>query len=172
MFFFTYLPQLAVLVFVNGPLAVLSTVVLILSESATITNTIARASLFEEALLDTFDGTLIAKGQVAVVKEGREVKDGRDPMQRLGKILKNPFAKYSPKAIVRYFMYLPLNFIPGKSHVCVVLQCGFRCCRGRCANDTPFTVVGTIIFVILQARTRGRSVHERVSGTYKYNILI
>jgi uncharacterized protein involved in cysteine biosynthesis len=134
LFFLTYLPQLTVLVFVNGPLAVFSTVLLVLNESAAITNTIARGYLLEEALLDTFDGTLVAKGQVALVSEGREVKPGSDPMARLGKILKNPFAKYSPKALVRYLMYLPLNFIP---------------------------VIGTIIFVVLQARARGRQVHDR-----------
>lgn len=145
MFFLTYLPQLAVLVLVNGPLAVFSTVLLILNESAMLTNMIARTYLLEEAMLDTFDGTMVAKGQVAVVREGREVKDGSsggDPMARLGKVLKNPFAKYGPKAIVRYLMYLPLNFIP---------------------------VVGTIIFVVLTARSRGTGVHERYFQLKQWN---
>jgi hypothetical protein len=115
MFMLTYLPQLAVLVFVNGPFAVFSTILLILNESAAITNVVARGYLLEEALLDTFDGTLVAKGQIEIVSEGREVKPGSDPMARLGKILKNPFAKYSPKALVRYLIYLPLNFIPSTS---------------------------------------------------------
>jgi hypothetical protein len=135
MFFFTYLPQLAILIFVNGPLAVFSTVLLILSESTTISNSIARTYLFEEALLDTFDGTLVAKGHEAIVREGREVKGGSgDPMRRLGKVIKNPFAGFNTKAIIRYFMYLPLNFIP---------------------------VVGTFAFVFVQARSKGQSIHER-----------
>jgi uncharacterized protein involved in cysteine biosynthesis len=134
MFMLTYLPQLAVLVFVNGPFAVFSTILLILNESAAITNVVARGYLLEEALLDTFDGTLVAKGQIEIVSEGREVKPGSDPMARLGKILKNPFAKYSPKALVRYLIYLPLNFIP---------------------------IVGTGLFVLLQAKARGRGVHDR-----------
>ncbi|KAI0130549.1 hypothetical protein BJ170DRAFT_620457 [Xylariales sp. AK1849] len=134
MFFFTYLPQLAVLVFVNGPLAVLTTVLLILSESSTIISIVSRNFLLQEALLDTFDGTLVSRNATGVVSEGRQLKSGRDPIERLGKILKSPFEKYSPKALIRYVMYLPLNFIP---------------------------VVGTIIFILIQGRTRGRSVHGR-----------
>lgn len=113
MFFFTYLPQLGVLVFVNGPLAVFTTVVLILSESATIVSVISRSWLLHDALLDTFDGTLISKNATNIVSEGREIKSGGDPIAKLGKILKSPFDRFSPKAIVRYVMYLPLNFIPG-----------------------------------------------------------
>ncbi len=113
MFLFTYLPQLAVLVFVNGPLAVLTTVLLILNESSTIVSIISRNFMLQEALLDTFDGTLVAKDATYLVSEGRQLKPGGDPMARLGKILKNPFDRFGPKALVRYCMYLPLNFIPG-----------------------------------------------------------
>lgn len=113
MFFFTYLPQLAVLVFVNGPLAVVTTVLLILSESSTIVNVVSRNFFLQDALLDTFDGTLVSRNATGIVSEGRELKPGRDPIARLGKILKSPFQKYSPKALIRYVMYLPLNFIPG-----------------------------------------------------------
>ncbi|KAI1472293.1 uncharacterized protein F4812DRAFT_408268 [Daldinia caldariorum] len=134
MFFLTYLPQLAILVFVNGPLAVFTTVLLILNESSTIVNLISRNFLLQDALLDTFDGTLVAKGAVGIVSEGRQLKSGQDPIARLGKILKNPFSKFTPKALVRYVIYLPLNFIP---------------------------IVGTAIFIILQGRTRGSSVHDR-----------
>ncbi|KAI6089366.1 hypothetical protein F4821DRAFT_231846 [Hypoxylon rubiginosum] len=134
MFFFTYLPQLAVLVFVNGPLAVFTTVLLILSESSTIVNLISRNFLLQDALLDTFDGTLVARNATEIVSEGRQLKSGSDPIARLGKILKNPFSKFTPKALVRYVMYLPLNFIP---------------------------VVGTILFILIQGRTRGSSVHGR-----------
>lgn len=123
MFTFTYLPQLALLVFVNGPFAVVSTSLLVLNESATIINMISRNWLLQDALLDTFDGTLLSRDASSMVSEGREVKSGSDPIQKLGKIIKSPFEKFSPKAIVRYFMYLPLNFIP---------------------------IVGTVIFIFLQ----------------------
>ena len=115
MFLFTYVPQVSILVFVNGPLAVFTTVLLILSESSTIINIISRTWLLQDAILDTFDGTLVAKDATNLVTEGRELKQGsnNDPMSRLGKILKNPFERFSPKALIRYVMYLPLNFIPG-----------------------------------------------------------
>lgn len=113
MFAFTYVPQLAVLVFVNGPLAVFTTVVLILSESSTIISVLTRNFLLQDALLDVFDGTLVSRDATNIVSEGRQLKSGGDPMARLGKILKTPFSGFSPKAIIRYFMYLPLNFIPG-----------------------------------------------------------
>lgn len=135
MFVFTYVPQFAVLVFFNGPLAVFTTVVLILNESSAIINTVARTYLLQDALLDTFDGTLVARDADGIVREGRQLQPGSDPMQKLGKILKSPFDRFSPKAIIRYVMYLPLNFIP---------------------------VVGTVLFLLLQARTRGQNVHGRV----------
>ncbi|KAI0395168.1 hypothetical protein F5Y17DRAFT_424747 [Xylariaceae sp. FL0594] len=134
MFFFTYLPQLTVLVFVNGPLAVFTTILLVLNESSTLVNMLSRNFILQDAILDTFDGTLVARNATGVVSEGRQLKSGNDPIGRLGKVLKSPFSKFSPKALVRYVMYLPLNFIP---------------------------VVGTIIFIFIQGRTRGKSVHGR-----------
>lgn len=134
MLFFTYVPQLAILVFVNGPLAVFTTGLLILNESSTIVNIISRNFLLQDALLDTFDGTLVARNATSIVSEGRQLKSGSDPISRLGKILKSPFSKFSPQAIVRYVMYLPLNFIP---------------------------VVGTIMFLLIQGRGRGKTVHGR-----------
>jgi uncharacterized protein involved in cysteine biosynthesis len=142
MFTFTYVPQLAMLVFVNGPLAVFTTVLLILSESSTIISLLSRNFLLQDALLDTFDGTLVSRDASNIVSEGRQLKSGADPMAKLGKVLKSPFAKFSPKALVRYVMYLPLNFIP---------------------------VVGTVIFIIVQGRTRGWTVHDRYFQLKKWS---
>jgi len=113
MFVFTYVPQLAILVFVNGPLAVFTTVLLILNESSLIINVISKNFMLQDAILDTFDGTLVSRGAAGIVSEGRQLKSGGDSIQRLGKVLKSPFSRFSPKALVRYVMYLPLNFIPG-----------------------------------------------------------
>lgn len=137
MFVFTYLPQLAVLALLNGPLAAITTILLTLSESSTLISIISRTFLLQDALVDTFDGVLVARNQTAVVSEGRQLRAGNfnDPIGKLGKLVKSPFEKFSPKALVRYVMYLPLNFIP---------------------------VVGTVMFVFLQGRTRGASVHTRV----------
>lgn len=45
-----------------------------------------------------------------------------------------PFAKFTPQAMIRYVMYLPLNFIP---------------------------VVGTVMFVLLQGKRQGPNAHSR-----------
>jgi hypothetical protein len=138
MFLFAYLPQLTVLVFVNGPLAAFTTILLTLSESSTLINLLSRTFLLQDALVDTFDAVLIARRQTEVLAEGRQLKSGNfnDPVAKLGKLIKSPFQKFTPKAMVRYVMYWPLNFIP---------------------------VVGTVIFILLQGRNRGNSVHDRVS---------
>lgn len=86
--------------------------------------------------MDTFDGVLVSKNTIDLVSGGREVKRGvgQDPIAKLGKLVKKPFAKFTPKALIRYLMYLPLNFIP---------------------------VVGTAVFVILQGRRVGPAAHTR-----------
>lgn len=56
MFFFTYLPQAAVLALFEGPLAAISTALLVLSESSTIINVLSKGFLIDDALVDTFDG--------------------------------------------------------------------------------------------------------------------
>ncbi|PHH60891.1 hypothetical protein CDD81_1052 [Ophiocordyceps australis] len=142
MFTLTYLPQLAVQVFVSGPFAVVSTVLLVLSESSAIINVIARTWLLQDAILDTFDGTLLSRNATVMLREGREIKSGRDSIQKLGKIIKSPFERFSPKALVRYLMYLPLNFVP---------------------------LVGTVMFIYLQGRNRGRQVHGRYFQLKKWS---
>lgn len=142
MFIFTYLPQVAVLTFVNGPLAALTTVLLVLSESSTLVSVISRSFLLDEALVDVFDGTLLARNESGVVAEGRELKRSGDPISKLGKLIKSPFEKYSPKSLIRYVMYLPLNFIP---------------------------VVGTVLFVLLQGKSRGPSSQARYFQLKKWS---
>lgn len=70
----------------------------------------------------------------SLVANERQVKSGNDSIAKLGKIMTKPFAKFTPKAIIRYFMYLPLNFIP---------------------------VIGTVLFVIMQGRKFGPTAHAR-----------
>jgi hypothetical protein len=136
MFFFTYIPQLAVMAFVNGPLAVITTALLILNESSTITGILSNNYLLQEAIMDTFDGTLMARHASGVVAEGRELKARGDSIQRLGKALKKPFARFSVNELVRYVMYLPLNFIP---------------------------VVGTIAFIFLRGENPDGAWQKRVT---------
>lgn len=134
MFAVTYFPQAAVLTLVNGPLAIVTTILLVLSEASTIFNVLSKNFLIDDALIDTFDGTLISRGCTQLVSTERQIKSSNDPIGRLGKIARKPFAKFSPKAIIRYFLYLPLNMIP---------------------------VVGTVMFVILQGRKFGPTAHAR-----------
>ena len=134
MFAVTYVPQAAVLTVFNGPLAILTTVLLVLSESSTIFNVLSKNFLIDDALIDTFDGTLLSRGLPTLVATERQMKSGSDPIARLGKIARKPFERLSPKAIVRYFLYLPLNMIP---------------------------VVGTVLFVVLQGRKFGPTAHAR-----------
>jgi hypothetical protein len=134
MFAVTYVPQAAVLSIFNGPLAIATTVLLVLSEASTIFNVLSKNFLIDDALIDTFDGTLLARDQQALVSKERQMKGGSDYMARLGKITRKPFERFTPKAIIRYFLYLPLNLIP---------------------------VVGTVLFVILQGRKFGPTAHAR-----------
>lgn len=142
MFVFAYLPQATVMAFTSGPLATVSAALLTLSESSTIVNVLSRAFLIEEALVDTFDGTLLARGCIDLVADGRTLKPGSDSVARLGKLLKKPFAKFTPTALIRYLIYLPLNFIP---------------------------VIGTVMFVVLQAKRNGPAAHSRYFQLKEYN---
>jgi hypothetical protein len=134
MFVFTFLPQMAVMAFTSGPLAPITATLLVLSESSTIFTVLAKAFLIEDALVDTFDGVLMSKNAKELVSGGREIKGGSDPMASLGKLATKPFAKFTPTALIRYFLYLPLNFIP---------------------------VIGTVVFVLLQGKKAGPGAHSR-----------
>lgn len=135
MFVFTYIPQSFILTFVSGPLAWISTIALVLSESAAIISTIARTFLLDEALTDTFDLVLLTTGSDKLVKNGREMtSDNSSTVNRLGKLAKKPLAMFSTESLVRYLIRLPLNFIP---------------------------VVGTVVFLMVQGRETGPAMHER-----------
>lgn len=120
MFFFTYIPQAAILAFTNGPLAPFSAILLVLTESSTITTFLARRFLLREALTDTFDGTLIEKGCERVVSNGRQINSvgggaggEGNSMERLGKVATRPFEEFNlQKALLRSLLFLPLNLIP------------------------------------------------------------
>ncbi|KAJ5896906.1 uncharacterized protein N7473_006305 [Penicillium subrubescens] len=137
MFFFTYVPQMAIMAFTSGPLAAISAALLVLTESATITNLLSRSFVVEDALIDTFDGTLVARGQEPLVAQGRQLKPqtgGRDSIARLGKIISRPLARFTPQAIIRSLIYLPLNLIP---------------------------VVGTVLYITVQGKRVGPQLHTR-----------
>lgn len=142
MFLFTYVPQAAIMAFTSGPLAAISAAVLVLSESSTIFTMLSKNFLIEDALLDTFDGVLVSKNTTDLVSGGRQIQAGGDPMAKLGKMFKKPFAKFTPNALIKYFMYLPLNFIP---------------------------VIGTVAFVVLQGKRAGPAAHTRYFQLKEWN---
>ncbi|OJD12337.1 hypothetical protein AJ78_07044 [Emergomyces pasteurianus Ep9510] len=137
MFLFTYIPQTAILAFTSGPLAPFSAILLVLSESSTITNHLSRSFILRDSLVDIFDGTLVARGDTALVAEGRHIKgtnSSLDPIARLGSVIRKPLAMFSLSSLVRSLMYLPLNMIP---------------------------VVGTLMYVVSQGKRFGPVSHER-----------
>lgn len=133
---------MAVMAFTSGPLAALTAAVLVLSESSTLFTVLSKTFLIEDALVDTFDGVLVSKNTTNLVSGGRQIQTGSDPIAKLGKLIKKPFAKFTPNALIRYFLYLPLNFIP---------------------------VVGTVIFIVLQGRKAGPAAHSRYFQLKEWN---
>ncbi|KAG9011651.1 hypothetical protein FRB95_014329 [Tulasnella sp. JGI-2019a] len=111
MFFFTYLPQVAVLTLTNGPLSFFTAIPLVLGESATITLFVARMLWLAPALDNTFDAVLLEQGHTALVAEGREIK-GAGSGKRIGKALSAPLNRFSKQGIITYLLSLPLNAIP------------------------------------------------------------
>jgi len=137
MFVFTYFPQAAILALFHGPLAFVNAAMLVLSESATIITLLSKAFLVDKALIDVFDGVLLEHQLSSLVSNGRnlELSNTGDTMKKLGKkMIKKPLSRFSPKALVHYLMWLPLNLIP---------------------------VVGTVLFLIVQARKVGPDAHDR-----------
>lgn len=128
---------MAIMAFTSGPLAAISAAILVLGESSAITNVLSRSFLVEDALIDTFDGTLVARDQEPLVAQGRQMKPrsgGKDAMARLGKIFTRPLARLNPRALLRSLLYLPLNLIP---------------------------VVGTVLYIFMQGKRAGPVLHAR-----------
>ncbi|KAL0632160.1 hypothetical protein Q9L58_008953 [Maublancomyces gigas] len=142
MFMFTYVPQSILLTFVNGPVAWISTIALVLSESAVIITALSRSFLIDEALIDIFDAVLLQENLPMLVQNGRELNPSDNVLGRLGKAVKKPFSKFTIKSLVSYLVWLPLNFIP---------------------------VVGTAIFIFVQGRKLGPTYHARYFQLKNYN---
>ncbi|ORX41188.1 hypothetical protein BD324DRAFT_613564 [Kockovaella imperatae] len=112
LFTFTYLPQVAVLAFVSGPLAFVAAIPLVLGESYVVINFLLRAFIFGQLGEDLFDMVLVQKGQSALVERGRQVTSKGGKTMQLGKMITKPLSRFSTDNIVRYVLTLPLNFIP------------------------------------------------------------
>ncbi|EAA60438.1 hypothetical protein AN4636.2 [Aspergillus nidulans FGSC A4] len=63
LFFFTYVPQTAILSFTAGPFfAPIAAALLVLSEASAVTHFVARGWILRDALVDVFDAVLLEKG--------------------------------------------------------------------------------------------------------------
>lgn len=134
MFIFTYLPQVAVLAFVSGPLAFIAAVPLVLGEAYVIVNFVTRTFIFDQIGTDLFDAVLVQKRCNALVEKGRKVTVTKGRASQLGKVITKPLGRFSLDNAVRYVLTLPLNFIP---------------------------VVGTAFFLGLNGYKSGPSCHSR-----------
>ncbi|KAJ9110762.1 hypothetical protein QFC20_002803 [Naganishia adeliensis] len=139
MFFFTYLPQVAVLALVTGPLAFIGAIPLVLGESYLVLTFLTRTFLIGQAGVDLFDAVLLARNHTELVKKGRQLnpasKANGGKVTQLGRAITKPLSsKLSTDGIIRYVLTLPLNFIP---------------------------VVGTVFFLGYNGMKSGPSYHQR-----------
>ncbi|WWC67754.1 uncharacterized protein I206_101666 [Kwoniella pini CBS 10737] len=113
LFTFAYLPQVAVLAFVSGPLAFGLAIPLVLGESYVVINFLTRALLVNQAGVDLFDAVLLQKGHSTLVEHGRQVTSGGNGKSKvMGTLLMKPLSRFSTDNVVRYILTLPLNLIP------------------------------------------------------------
>lgn len=138
----SYVPQSVLLTFVNGPIAWITTIALVLSESAVVITALSRTFLIDDALVDIFDAVLLQEGMPTLVQNGRELNPSNTVLGRLGKAAKKPFTKLTLRSLVSYFVWLPLNFIP---------------------------VVGTVVFIFVQGRKLGPGYHARYFQLKNYS---
>lgn len=112
MFLFTYLPQVAALAFISGPLAFVAAVPLVLGESYFIINYLARSLLFDKAGVDLFDAVgparsvessgadvilqiLAQKGHSALVESGKKANASSAKRGAIGSLIGNPLSRFS-----------------------------------------------------------------------------
>jgi uncharacterized protein involved in cysteine biosynthesis len=136
MFIFTFVPQMAVLAFITGPLAPIVAFFLVLAESYFVISLISKIGWLEPLQDDLFDAVLVNNGQEELVKKGREVGPGKaqSVVGRLGKKLQATRNKLSYEGILQYLVTLPLNFIP---------------------------VVGNIVFLVINGSKSATGLHAR-----------
>jgi len=114
MFILTYLPQVALLAVVSGPLAFIAAIPAVLAESYVIITFISKTFINPQASVTIFDAVLAERGCTALVEKGRSVRKSGGGALVLGKSLLKPIGgKFSTEGLVRYLISLPLNAIPG-----------------------------------------------------------
>lgn len=118
---FTFVPQMALLATVTGPLAPLIALLLVGVESVLLISLSARALFLEPALTHVFDATLLACGQEQLVREGK-TRTEASAARSVGSTLQ----AFSKDGIVRYVLTFPLNFVPAVGTVLFLLYNGYN----------------------------------------------
>ncbi|KAI5843910.1 hypothetical protein DFP73DRAFT_578798 [Morchella snyderi] len=122
-FTFLYLPQVAILLFFNGPLAFVNAAILCLSEAAAIITFVAENFMTEEKIVETFDGVLLTEAEklhaglrlhiYGLIAGCRELHLGSDAaLEKLGRHKESPYLRFSLRLTVEFILELPLNLIP------------------------------------------------------------
>ncbi|KAJ8602746.1 hypothetical protein MRB53_042373 [Persea americana] len=128
LFTFAYVPQALALSFVSGPFGFITAVPIVLSEANILVNFL---SVFLEDKMDLlFDTVLLDKGLTELVQHGREIRrgSGKSAATAMKAKLTSKFSRFSPEALIRYILTIPLNLIPA---------------------------VGTMLFIILNGQKAG-----------------
>ncbi|KIR42613.1 hypothetical protein I307_00961 [Cryptococcus deuterogattii 99/473] len=112
LFAFAYLPQVAVLAVISGPLAFALAIPLILGEAFVVVMFLTRGILVAQATVDIFDAVLLQKGHSALVENGRQITNKGGKVKQLGTMMTKPLSRFNVDSVVRYLLTLPLNFIP------------------------------------------------------------
>lgn len=132
LFSIVYVPQAMLMtVFTFNPFGFLSAVPLVLSEASLLTNLVAAFLVNDNSDL-IFDTVLLEKGHDSLVARGRDFRRSGSGASAGFSAMKakmtSPLAKFSPEAVIRYLLTIPLNFIPA---------------------------VGTVLFLVLNGRRAG-----------------
>ncbi|TPX62394.1 hypothetical protein PhCBS80983_g00587 [Powellomyces hirtus] len=107
MFFFTYLPQMAVLSLIVTPfLGIPAAIVLVLIESWLVINVVVKSVFLGPLQDDLFDRVLTDHGLKHLVENAP--KKGN----RVSAAVKKSLDRFSPAAIAQYLITLPLTFVP------------------------------------------------------------
>jgi Etoposide-induced protein 2.4 (EI24) len=128
LFFWTYLPQVALLGIFHGPGAWVNAAVLVLGEGQVIIALLFEAFLVDETLVDIFDSVLIHEGLQDLVEQARTLHtDAEDPAKMLGKPTKSAvYSPFSLRQIVEFVAFLPINFIPFVGIPIFLIITGYR----------------------------------------------
>jgi len=143
-----YVPQSLALSLFSGPLGFISAVPLVVSESNFLIQLLSGLFLTDKRDL-LFDTVLLDKDLSALVSTGRNLPSGGGGGGKGGKAigkmtakLTSPLQKFSPEALVKYLLTIPLNSIPA---------------------------VGTVLFVTLNGRRAGPNFLARYFQLKQYS---